>query len=67
MTHSLRCGLGSVAAAAAEEGGGEADELGGPGNVNRAADCLKNRDWALGTSRHRNSPQGPRATEKRNP
>ena len=30
-------------------------DLGGPGNVNRAADCLKNRDWTLGTSRHRNS------------
>ena len=47
MTHSLRCGLGSVAAAAAEDDGDEADDLGGPGNVNRAADCLKNRDWSI--------------------
>jgi hypothetical protein len=47
--------------------GGEGDELGGPGNVHRAADGLKNRDWALGTSRHRNSPHGSHTTERRNP
>jgi hypothetical protein len=45
-------------------GGDEADEVGGPGNIHRAAECLKNRDWALGSSRHRNSPHGPHATEK---